>query len=112
LFINYRVFWEILNSDSWTNRLRITQGKLQTTFIECLKRLMAAGKIDVYESVKYTSSGNQMKKFMRRGTLTTITKQYTTKEKLSTVSILPKLRFRVAELNMNIFFYKKHTFWL
>ena len=76
LLFNLRAFWEILNSSSWTNRLRITQGKLQTTFIEGLKRLLGEKKIDVYESVKYTSSANQMKKFMRRGTLTTITKQY------------------------------------
>ena len=56
--------------------MRITQGKLQTSLIETLKSLVHTNKVQVFQSVKYTTSSSQMERFMRRGTLPNISKQY------------------------------------
>ena len=84
-FLNFRYFWEILKSYIWINRIRITEGKLQTTIIDTIKKLREEGKVEVYQSVKYTTSNEQMRKFLRRGTLQKVIKQYD-REKGASVS--------------------------
>uniref|UniRef100_A0A7M6DPG1 Uncharacterized protein n=2 Tax=Clytia hemisphaerica TaxID=252671 RepID=A0A7M6DPG1_9CNID len=70
-----RFFWEILNSEVWLNRMRVTQGKLQTTILDSLKHLKEGGQVRGYQNTTYTTSSDQMKKFLRRGTLQKISKQ-------------------------------------
>ena len=68
--------------------MRVTQGKLQNTILDSLKQLKEGGQIRGYQHTRYTTSSSQMRKFLRRGTLQKINKQFT-KESGSNVSNSP-----------------------
>lgn len=68
-FLRRRDLWGFVRSNVWLDQVRITNGRMLTSLLSHLDKLVFDNHAIVYQTVKYTFSNNVMKEFLRRGSV-------------------------------------------